>query len=105
MRYEPKMIARDHPTFLVLFVALVAPLGAVVVVAALLLFGMHPRLVFAPGWAVKFFLQSLGIRAPNAVGVLVTVGLWWLLFVTAGLAWEWRRARSRKPPDVTTDRG
>ena len=88
------MIARAHPAFLVLFVALVAPLGAVVVVSALLLFGMHPRSVFAPGWAVKSFLESFGIHAPNAVGVATTVGLWWLLFVTAGLAWEWHRARS-----------
>jgi hypothetical protein len=88
------MIARAHPAFLFLFVVIVAPVGAVVVVAALLLFGMHPRSVFAPGWAVKSLLESLGIHAPNAVGVATTVGLWWLLFVAAGLVWEWRRARS-----------
>ena len=86
-------IGRAHPAFLILFVAIVAPLGAVVVVAALLLFGMHPRSVFAPGWAVKSFLESHGIHAPNAVGVATTVGLWWLLFVTAGLLWDRRRAR------------
>lgn len=87
------MIPRNHPAFLILFVAVVAPVGAVVVVAVLLLFGMNPRSVFAPGWAVKGFLESLGVHAPNAVGVATTVGLWWLLFVVAGLAWEWRRTR------------
>ena len=86
---------RSGPPFLALFIALVAPVGAVVVVAALLLFGMHPRSVFAPGWAMKSFLASLGVHAPNAVGVATTVGLWWLLFVAMGLAWEWRRGRSR----------
>lgn len=82
---------RSGAAFLVLFIVLVAPLGAVVMVAALLLFGMHPRSVFAPGWAVKSSLESFGIHAPNAVGVATTVGLWWLLFVAMGLAWEWRR--------------
>jgi hypothetical protein len=87
------MISRNHVAFLILFVAVAAPLGAVVVVAVLLLFGMNPRSVFALGWAVKGCLESLGIHAPNAVGVVTTVGSWWLLFVVAGLAWERRRAR------------
>ncbi len=92
------MIARAHPAYLVLFVAFVAPLGAVVLIAALLLFGVHPRLVFAPGWAAKSFLESLGIHAPNAVGVVSTAALWWLLFVAAGLAWEWRRLPDHDGP-------
>jgi hypothetical protein len=88
------MIRRAHPAFLVIFVVLVAPIGAVVVVSALLLFGVHPRVVFAPGWAVMSFLQSFGVRAPNAVGVAGTVGLWWLLFVAGGVAWERLRSGS-----------
>ena len=87
------MIPRNHVAYLILFVAIAAPLGAVVVVAALLLFGMNPCSVFALGWAVRGFLESLGIHAPNAVGVLTTVGSWWLLFVIAGLTWDWRRVR------------
>ena len=88
------MTARAHPAYLVLFVVVVAPLGAVVLVTALLLFGLHPRSVFAPGWELKSFLESLGIHAPNAVGVATTVGLWWLVIVAAGLVWEWHRMRS-----------
>lgn len=82
------MIRRAHPAFLAIFVVLVAPVGAVVVVSALLLFGVHPRVVFAPGWAVMSVLRSFGVRAPNAVGVVGTVGLWWLLFVASGVAWD-----------------
>ena len=88
------MIPRARPTFFVIFVLIVAPIGAAVVVAALLLFGVQPRLVFAPGWAVKSFLQVCGIQTPNAVGVASTVALWWLVFVLLGLAWERRRRRS-----------
>ncbi len=88
------MIRRAHPGFFVLFVVLVAPIGAVVVVSALLLFGVHPRVVFAPGWTVMSFLQSFGVRAPNAVGIACTVGLWWLLFVAGGVAWERLRSGS-----------
>jgi hypothetical protein len=85
------MVSRAHPAFFVIFVVLVAPVGAAVLVAVLLLFGVPPRLVFAPGWAVKSFLQSCGVSAPNAVGVATTVGLWWFIFVAAGMAWDRRR--------------
>lgn len=88
------MIRRAHPAFFVIFLVIVAPIGAAVVVAVLLLFGVQPRLVFAPGWAVKSFLEARGIRAPNAVGVASTVALWWLLIAALGLAWERRRRRS-----------
>ena len=77
-----------------IFIVIVAPIGAAVVVAALLLFGVQPRIVFAPGWAVKLFLEVCGIHAPNAVGVASTVALWWLLFAGLGLAWERRRRGS-----------
>jgi hypothetical protein len=79
------------PLLLALFLFVVAPLGAAVVVAVLLLFGVPPRVVFAPGWGLKSLVQSAGVHAPNAVGVLATVGLWWFLFAALGLMWERRR--------------
>lgn len=82
---------RSHPAFLAIFVFVLAPVGAAVVVSAMLLFGLHPRVVFAPGWAVKSLFEHAGIHAPNAIGVASTVGLWWVLFVVAGLAWERRK--------------
>ncbi len=85
------MTSRSHPAFFWIFVLVLAPIAAVVVVMALLLFHVPPRLVFAPGWAVKGFLARSGVRAPNAVGVLLTVGLWWLIFVAAGIVRERRR--------------
>ena len=63
----------------------VAPIGAVVVVAALLLFGVKPHLVFFPGFAVKSRLEALGFHVPNAVGVLTTVFLWWAIIVLVWL--------------------
>lgn len=71
-----------------IFAVVVAPIGAAVIVAALLLFGLKPHTVFAAGHAVLGFLRTHGIRAPNAIGVLTTVGLWWLIIVAAGFAWE-----------------
>jgi len=59
----------------------VAPIGAAVVISALLLFGVRPHLVFLPGFAVRGKLDTLGIHAPNAVGVLVTLVTWWAVLV------------------------
>ena len=84
------MLRRESAVFLI-FVVLVAPLAAAVLIAALLLFGAAPQLVFAPGHAVKAALQSVGVRAPNAVGVLSTVATWWLALVLAAVAWDRRR--------------
>lgn len=83
---------RAHPAYSAVFVFLVAPIGAAVVIAVLLLFGVPPRIVFAAGLALKSFLRSHGIAAPNAVGVLLTVGIAWVIIAAAGLAW----ARSRR---------
>ena len=85
------MVSRAHPAFFAIFVVLLAPVGAVVIVSALLLFGVAPHLVFAPGWALKSFLQAHGVHAPNAVGVASTVGLWWFVIVAIGTLWERRR--------------
>ncbi|HEV7484761.1 MAG TPA: hypothetical protein VGQ65_03695 [Thermoanaerobaculia bacterium] len=64
----------------------VAPIGAAVLVSVLLLFGVTPHLVFLPGFAVRSKLAALGFHAPNAVGVLVTVVVWWLIIVVVWLA-------------------
>jgi hypothetical protein len=86
------MESRAHPAFAVLFVLVVAPLGAAVVIAALLLFGVEPALVFAPGHAMRGFLTARGIHAPNAIGVLTTVAVFWAIITLLGLAWSrWRR--------------
>jgi len=54
---------------------------AVVIIGVLLLFGMPPRVVFMPGFAVKSWLTSFGIHIPNAVGVLTTVAVFWVIIV------------------------
>ena len=81
-------MARGERAFLWIFLFVVAPIGAVVLVCAMLLFGMKPHTVFAVGFAVKSFLH-----APNAVGVASTVLFWWLVIAALGLAWEWWRSR------------
>jgi hypothetical protein len=88
------MDSRAHPAFAALFVLVVAPLGAAVVIAALLLFGVEPRLVFAPGHAVRAFLAARGVHAPNTVGVLTTVAVFWAIITLLGLAWSrWRKSK------------
>lgn len=83
-------MARAERAILWIFLFVVAPIGAVVIVCALLLFGVKPQTVFAARWAVKSFLH-----APNAVGVASTVLFWWLIIAALGLAWEWLRGRSK----------
>jgi len=71
----------------------VAPIGAAVVISVLLLFGVTPHLVFLPGFAIRAKLAALGLHAPNAVGVLVTLIAWWVIFVIVWLVVRrvWRR--------------
>jgi hypothetical protein len=87
------MVTRDRPIYTAIFLVVLAPLGAAVVIGVLLLFGADPHLVFLPGHLVKSGLASLGFRAPNAVGVLSTVFVWWVLIAALGLSWERRRRR------------
>jgi hypothetical protein len=63
----------------------VAPIGAAVIISVLLLFGATPHLVFLPGFAVRSKLAALGVHAPNAVGVLVTLVAWWVIIVIVWL--------------------
>lgn len=88
------MVARDRPVYRVIFLVVVAPIGAVVTVAALLLFGVEPHSVFWFGFVVKSWLRALGLPAPNAVGVLSTVFLWWVVIAVLGLGWERLRRRT-----------
>jgi hypothetical protein len=59
----------------------IAPIGAAVVISALLLFGATPHLVFLPGFFVRARMEALGFHAPNAVGVLTTLVCWWAIIV------------------------
>jgi hypothetical protein len=70
-------------TVVALFV--IAPIGAAVVISVLLLFGVTPHLVFLPGFAVRSKLAALGVHAPNSVGVLVTLVVWWAIIVMVWL--------------------
>jgi hypothetical protein len=78
-------------TVVALFV--IAPIGAAVIISVLLLFGVTPHLVFLPGFAVRSRLATLGFHAPNAVGVLVTLVIWWAIIVIVWLVVRrlWRR--------------
>jgi hypothetical protein len=80
------MVARDRAIYRAVFLFVLAPIGAAVIVGALLLLGVDPRRVFYIGFAVKSWLH-----APNAVGVLTTVFFWWVVIVALGLVWERRR--------------
>lgn len=64
------MLARARPVYRVIFLLVLAPVGAAVTVAALLLFGVDPHVVFFVGFAVKSGLNRMGLHAPNSVGVL-----------------------------------
>jgi hypothetical protein len=64
---------------------IVAPIGAAVVISALLLFGVPAHTVFLAGFFVKAKLEAFGFHAPNAVGVLTTVALWWAIIVLVWL--------------------
>jgi hypothetical protein len=94
MRIEKQRDAgsSDHPIYRVIFLVLLAPIGAVVIVATLLLFGVTPHRVFFVGFAVISWLEAFGFRPPNVVGVLSTVFLWWAVIAAVGLAWERRSA-------------
>jgi hypothetical protein len=73
----------------------VASIGAAVIISVLLLFGVTPHLVFLPGFAVRSKLAALGFHAPNAVGVLTTLAVWWAIIVIVWLAVRrlWRPVR------------
>ena len=87
-------MAAGSRTLTAIALLVIAPIGAAVVISVLLLFGVTPHLVFLPGFAVRSKLADLGVHAPNAVGVLVTLVTWWAIIVIVWLAVRrfWRKA-------------
>ena len=71
--------------YLAIYIFILAPIGAVVAICAMLLFGVKPHSVFAPGFAIK---AALGAHLPNGIGVVATVAVWWAAIVIVGLIWE-----------------
>ena len=88
------MSARAYPAFLAIFLRVLAPLGAVVVLSALLLFHVPPQLVFAPGRGVRWVLEACGFHPANRVAVASTGAFVWAVIAAAGLLWDRRRRRS-----------
>gem|GEM_PF-631911 len=87
LRYKVNdMAAASRPLLTAIALLVVAPIGAAVVISALLLFGVTPHLVFLPGFAVRTKLAALGFHAPNAVGVLATLAVWWAIIVIVWVA-------------------
>ena len=70
----------------VVAILIVAPIGAAVVISALLLFGVDAHLVFLPGFFVKSKLETLGFHVANRVGVVITLVFCWKIIVSVWLA-------------------
>ena len=79
------MVARSRLVLGAVALLVVAPIGAVVMISVLLLFGVKPQLVFLPGFFVTSQLEALGFHVVNAVGVVSTVVLWWGIIVIVWL--------------------
>jgi len=71
-------------TLIAVFV--VAPIGAAVIISALLLVGVRPQVVFTPGFFVMARLETLGFAVANPVGVVSTVVFWWALILLTWVA-------------------
>jgi hypothetical protein len=85
------MVPRAHPVFLAIFLLILAPIAAAVIVSVLLLFGVGPRVVFAPGQAIKSLIEACGFHVANRVAVAGTVLCFWAVIAAAGVFWERRR--------------
>jgi len=79
------MVAGRRAVFGLIAYLVLAPLLAVVIICTLLLFGVEPHWVFLPGHFAKSSLEALGFHIPNAVGVLTTVAVWWVIIVLVWL--------------------
>ena len=75
-------------------VFVVAPIGAAVIISALLLFGVRPQTVFIPGFFVMARLETLGFTVANVVGVVSTVIFWWAIIVFVWAAVHRLRSRT-----------
>jgi hypothetical protein len=95
-------MATSSPALLrVVALLIVAPIGAAVIISALLLFGVEPHLVFLPGFFVKAKLEAFGFHVAKPVGVLVTVFFWWAIIV---LVWLGLRRLLRKTASAGRER-
>ena len=81
-----RMAAGSRVVLSAIAVVLVAPVGAAVLISALLLFGVQPHLVFLPGFVVKSRLEAFGFHVANRVAVVSTVVFWWAIIVSVWLA-------------------
>jgi hypothetical protein len=80
------MDLRNRRALWAIEVLVLAPVLAAVIIGALLLFGVPPRVVFSPGHFVMSMLGTIGLRVPNRVGVVATVLACWAVMVGARLA-------------------
>ena len=58
---------------------------AVTLIATLLLLGVTPRLVFAPGFAIKTWCEAHGCPVHTRVGVICTALIFWAAIVAVWL--------------------
>ena len=72
-----------NKVYIAIFVLVLAPIAAIVIISALLLFGVPAHTVFAAGRAI----QSM-TGGPNRIAVASTAFLVWLIVVAIGAAWE-----------------
>jgi len=88
------VVTRDHRGFFIIYLIVLAPIGAVVLITALLLFGVEPRVVFAPGNGVRFLLGVCGVAVANRVAVVSTGVCYWVMLAIVGFLWERRGRRT-----------
>ena len=75
-------------SILAIFLLVVAPIGAAVIISVLMLFGVSPQVVFTPGRVLVSTFAHAGIKVPRPLGVLATVAFFWAIIVALVLAWD-----------------
>ena len=85
------MVIPTPRLFLGVFLLVLAPIATVVLMTVLLLFGVPPQVLFAPGRAVKSLLEMLGFQVANRVAVASTGAFFWVVIAGVGIAWDRRR--------------
>lgn len=88
-------MALGSRTYLLIFVFVLAPIAAAVVISVLLLFHVTPHTVFAPGFALQSALASAGVHVQKQWMVLSTAFTYWLVIVAVGLLLT---SRTPRPP-------
>ena len=77
------MAARYRSAYFAIYLIVIAPAATIVIISALLLFGVRPSLVFAPGLAMRAL-----IHGPRAVAVAGTAFVYWLVLALIGFIRE-----------------